>query len=46
VQRLLSIGEIVRRIRPLTRDDTYSAREARRRLAHEVDELVKMLGLD
>ncbi|HWF87044.1 MAG TPA: MerR family transcriptional regulator [Vicinamibacterales bacterium] len=45
VQRLLSIGEVVRRMRPLTRDDALS-RDARRRLAHEVDELVKMLGLD
>jgi MerR family transcriptional regulator/heat shock protein HspR len=45
VQRLLSIGEVVRRMRPLTRDDAFS-RDARRRLAHEVDELVKMLGLD
>ncbi len=45
VQRLLSIGEVVRRMRPLTRDDA-SSRDVRRRLAHEVDELVKMLGLD
>jgi MerR family transcriptional regulator, heat shock protein HspR len=46
VQRLLSIGEVVRRIRPLMRDDAFSARDARRRLAHEVDELVRMLGLE
>ncbi len=45
VQRLLSIAEIVQRIRPLMRDETMSARDARR-LSHEVDELVRMLGLE
>ena len=50
VQRLLSIAEVVTRIRPLVttpataRDE--SARDVRRRLAQEVDELVRMLGLD
>ena len=46
VQRLLSIVEIVERIRPLMRDETLSGRDARRRLAHELDELSRMLGLD
>lgn len=46
VQRLLSIGEIVQRMRPLMRDDAIAAREARRRLAQELDELLRMLGLD
>ena len=46
VQRLLSIAEIVQRIRPLMRDETLSARDARRRLAHEIDELIRTLGLD
>ena len=49
VQRLLSIGEVVQRIRPLvivSRDDTLSARDARRRLAQELDELLRMLGID
>lgn len=46
VQRLLSIAEIVQRIRPLTRDDAMSARDARRRLIQEVDELCRMLGFD
>ena len=46
VQRLLSIAEIVQRIRPLMRDDSVSARDARRRLAHELDELSRMLGFD
>jgi MerR family transcriptional regulator/heat shock protein HspR len=45
VQRLLSIAEVVQRIRPLMRDEPISAREARR-LSQEVDELMKMLGLE
>src|ERR1700750_2372970 len=36
VQRLLSIAEIVQRIRPLMRDEPLSAREARR-LTQEID---------
>jgi MerR family transcriptional regulator, heat shock protein HspR len=46
VQRLLSIAEIVQRLRPLMRDDALSARDTRRRLAHELDELSRMLGFD
>ena len=46
VQRLLSIADIVERIRPLMRDESLSARDARRRLAHELDELSRMLGFD
>ena len=46
VQRLLSIAEVVRRLRPLTRDEALSARETRRRLLQELDELGRMLGLD
>jgi MerR family transcriptional regulator/heat shock protein HspR len=46
VQRLLSIAEIVQRLRPLMRDDTLSARDTRRRLAHELDQLSRMLGFD
>jgi MerR family transcriptional regulator, heat shock protein HspR len=46
VQRLLSIAEIVERIRPLMRDDSLSARDGRRRLAHELDQLSRMLGFD
>ena len=45
VQRLLSIAEVVQRIRPLMRDEPLSAREARR-LSQEIDELTKVLGLD
>jgi MerR family transcriptional regulator/heat shock protein HspR len=47
VQRLLSIADVVTRIRPLvTTSREEGARDARRRLAQEVDELARMLGLD
>jgi len=46
VQRLLSIAEVVQRLRPLLREETLSARDARRRMAHELDELSRMLGFD
>ena len=46
VQRLLSIAEVVQRLRPLMRDEALSARDARRRLAHELDELSRMVGFD
>jgi hypothetical protein len=45
VQRLLSIAEVVQRIRPLMRDDSLSVRESRR-LTQELDELVRMLGFE
>src|SRR5262249_40567231 len=46
VQRLLSIAEVVQRIRPLMRDESLSGREARRRLTQELDGLSRMLGLE
>ena len=46
VQRLLSIAEAVERIRPLIRDEALSARDGRRRLVQELDEIARMLGLD
>ena len=46
VQRLLSIAEVVQRIRPLMRDESLSVRDARRRLAQELDALTRMLGLE
>jgi len=46
VQRLLSIAEVVQRVRPLLRDESITARDTRRRLVHELDELSRMLGLD
>jgi DNA-binding transcriptional MerR regulator len=45
VQRLLSIAEVVQRIRPLMRDEPMTARDARR-LSQELNELTRMLGLD
>jgi len=47
VQRLLSIAEVVQRIRPLmpSRDEALSPRDSRR-LTHELDELIRMIGLD
>jgi MerR family transcriptional regulator/heat shock protein HspR len=45
VQRLLSIAEVVQRIRPLMRDEPHSTREARR-LTQEVDQLARLLGFD
>jgi MerR family transcriptional regulator/heat shock protein HspR len=46
VQRLLSIAEVVQRLRPLLRDETLAARDTRRRVAHELEELSRMLGFD
>ena len=43
VQRLLSIAEIVQRIRPLMREDAMPARDARR-VSQELDELTRILG--
>jgi MerR family transcriptional regulator/heat shock protein HspR len=46
VQRLLSIADVVQRLRPLMREETLSARDTRRRLMQELDELSRMLGFD
>jgi MerR family transcriptional regulator/heat shock protein HspR len=45
VQRLLSIADVVQRMRPLMRDEPMSAREARR-LTQEMDQLSRLLGFD
>ncbi len=45
VQRLLSIAEVVERIRPLARDDALARNESRRRLEQEIDRLCAMIGL-
>ncbi len=45
VQRLLSIAEIVQRLRPLVRDDVLARNDGRRRLAQEIERLSAMLGL-
>jgi MerR family transcriptional regulator/heat shock protein HspR len=46
VQRLLSIAEVVQRLRPLIRDEALAARDTRRRVAHELEELARMLGFE
>jgi MerR family transcriptional regulator/heat shock protein HspR len=46
VQRLLSIAEVVQRIRPLMHDEALTGRDGRRRLAEELDALSRMLGFD
>jgi len=46
VQRLLEIADVVQRLRPLMRDDALSARESKRRLTQELDQLSRMLGFD
>ena len=46
VQRLLSIGEVIQRIRPLMQDEALLARDGRRRLLQEFEELSRMLGFD
>jgi MerR family transcriptional regulator/heat shock protein HspR len=45
VQRLLSVAEIVQRIRPMMRDEPMTARETRR-LTQELDQLARLLGFD
>ena len=45
VSRLLSIADVVQRIRPLARDESLSRLDARRRLVRELDQLSAMLGL-
>ena len=46
VQRLLEIAEIVQRLRPLMRDEALAARETRRRVAQDLEQLSRMLGFD
>ena len=45
VQRLLSIAEVVQRLRPMIQDEALSARDTRR-VAHELEALSRMLGFD
>jgi MerR family transcriptional regulator/heat shock protein HspR len=46
VQRLLAVAEVVRRIRPLMREESGPPGDVRRRLIKELDELSQMLGFD
>jgi MerR family transcriptional regulator/heat shock protein HspR len=45
VQRLLSIAEVVERLRPLAREEVLARNDGRRRLAQEIERLSAMLGL-
>ena len=45
VQRLLSIAEVIQRLRPMIREDALSARDARR-VAQELDAVSRMLGFE
>lgn len=47
VQRLLSVAEAVQRLRPLLNDAQPRPRpdELRRQIAHQMDEIARMLGL-
>ncbi len=45
VQRLLSIAEVVERMRPLTTREASGRDESRRQLEREIDRLCRMLGL-
>ena len=46
VQRLLSIAEIVQRLRPLVRAEVRATRDNKRRVTHELDQLIRMLGFE
>jgi MerR family transcriptional regulator, heat shock protein HspR len=45
VQRLLSVAEVIQRIRPMMREEALSTRE-NRRLAQELDQLMRLLGFE
>ena len=45
VQRLLSVAEIVERMRPLLDDEHVGRTDARHRLARELEALCRILGL-
>ena len=46
VQQLLSIAEVMQRIRPMMEPRALQSDAARRRLLREMDQLVALLGLD
>ncbi len=45
VQRLLSIAEVVDRLRSLARDDEFAQHDNRRRLSQEIEQLTRLLRL-
>lgn len=46
VQRLLSIAEVLQRMRPLLRDGALARQDARRRLLQEMETLSEIVGID
>ena len=45
VQRLLSVAEVLQRLRQLSRDDAMERADARRRLLRELEQLGDILGV-
>jgi MerR family transcriptional regulator, heat shock protein HspR len=45
VQRLLSVAEVVQRLRALAREDAIERSDGRRRLTRELEQLSEILGL-
>jgi MerR family transcriptional regulator, heat shock protein HspR len=45
VQRLLSVAEVVERMRPLLHDDLQGRHEQRQRLLREIEALSRLLGM-
>jgi len=45
VQRLLSVAEVLQRLRQLSRDDAMERTDARRRLVRELEQLGDILGV-
>jgi MerR family transcriptional regulator/heat shock protein HspR len=45
VQRLLSIADVVRRLRTLTREEALARGDSRRRLTQELERLSEIVGL-
>lgn len=44
VQRLLTVADVVERLRPLAEEQALASRQARRRLIRELDRLSELLG--
>src|SRR4051794_4170132 len=45
VQRLLSVAEVLQRLRQLSRDEAMERSDARRRLVRELEQLANILGV-
>lgn len=46
VQQLLSVAEVMQRVRPLMRGSAFQRQATRRQLVRELDRLAALLGLD